>query len=113
DYGAYEGVRTAEIHQTRPGWNLFRDGCPQGEMAEQVGERADRIIERIRRAGGDTLIFSHGHFLRVFTARWLGLPASTGRYFLCGAGSLGILSFEHHRADEPVINLWNAEKSFK
>src|SRR6516162_4794307 len=65
DYGAYEGLRTAEILQKRRGWNLFRDGCPEGETAKQVGVRADRIIQRIREASGDVAIFSHGHFLRV------------------------------------------------
>ena len=107
DYGSYEGRRTAEIHKERPGWNLFDDGCPNGEAAQQVGIRADRIVQQIRTAGGDALVFSHGHFLRVLTARWLGFPPGHGRYFLCGAGSLGILGFEHNSPDEPVLKLWN------
>jgi broad specificity phosphatase PhoE len=110
DYGAYEGLRTAEIHQARAGWNLFRDGCPEGEVAEQVGIRADRVIERIRKVNGNALVFSHGHFVRVLTARWLGLPPSHGCYFLCSAGSLGILGFEHNSLEEPVVSLWNDDR---
>jgi probable phosphoglycerate mutase len=110
DYGAYEGLRTSEILQQRPGWNLFRDGCPEGEVAKQVGVRADRVIQRIRNAAGNALIFSHGHCLRVLTARELGLPAVEGRLFLCSAGSLGILGFEHNNPDEPVLSLWNDDR---
>jgi probable phosphoglycerate mutase len=107
DYGEYEGLRTSEILQQRPGWNLFRDGCPNGEVAVKIGARVDRAIERMREAAGNVLVFSHGHCLRVLTARWLGLPATDGRLILCSAGSLGILSFEHNRRGEPVLSLWN------
>jgi broad specificity phosphatase PhoE len=107
DYGDFEGRRTAEIHQLRPGWDLFRDGCPNGENAEQVGVRVDRVLRKVRAASGDSLIFSHGHLLRVLAARWLSLPPTHGRYVTCSAGSLGILSYEHASADEPVISLWN------
>jgi broad specificity phosphatase PhoE len=107
DYGEYEGRRTAEILADRPGWQLFRDGCPGGESPDQVGARADRVLKRVRAVKGDVLLFSSGHFLRVFAARWLGLEAAAGRYFLLSTGSLGMLAYEHHSLSEPVILLWN------
>jgi broad specificity phosphatase PhoE len=107
DYGEYEGRRTAEIHAERPGWLLFRDGCPGGEAPNQVGARADRVIARLRAVGGgDVLLFSSGHFLRVLTARWLGLDAAAGAYFILGTASLSSLGYEHDRT-EPAIRLWN------
>jgi len=106
DYGQYEGRRTKDIHVERPDWQLFRDGCPGGETAERVGKRADRVVDRIRAIRGDVLLFSSGHFLRVLAARWLGLDASGGRYFLLGTASLSALSYDHSLA-EPVIRLWN------
>jgi probable phosphoglycerate mutase len=81
NYGQYEGLRTKEIHEQRPDWRLFRDGCPGGETADQVGVRADRIVARARSFSGNVLLFSSGHFLRVLTARWLGLDASAGKIF--------------------------------
>ena len=106
DYGEYEGRRTAEIHAERPGWLLFRDGCPGGEAPDQVGARADRVIARLRAVGGDVLLFSSGHFLRVLTARWLGLDVAAGAYFVLGTASLSTLGYEHDRT-EPAIRLWN------
>ena len=73
DYGQYEGRRTGEIHQERPDWNLFRDGCPGGESPGQIGARADAVVQRIQKIDGNVLLFSSGHFLRVLAARWLGL----------------------------------------
>src|SRR5262245_48827093 len=96
NYGEYEGRRTAEILVERPGWQLFRDGCPGGESPDQVGARADRVVQRVRAVEGDVLLFSSGHFLRVVAARWLGLEAAAGRYFLLSTGSLGMLAYEHH-----------------
>jgi broad specificity phosphatase PhoE len=107
NYGEYEGRRTAEILVDRPNWQLFRDGCPAGESPDQVGARADRVVERVRAIEGDVLLFSSGHFLRVLAARWLGLEAAAGRYFLLSTGSLGMLAYEHHSLSEPVIRLWN------
>jgi broad specificity phosphatase PhoE len=107
DYGEYEGLKSVEIRQRRPDWNLFRDGCPGGEVADQVGARVDHVIARLRTATGDAVVFAHGHLLRVFTARWLDLPAADGRRFLCEPTSLGILGYEHNRAEEPVLRLWN------
>jgi broad specificity phosphatase PhoE len=106
DYGRYEGRRTADILQERPGWQLFRDGCPEGEVAEEVGARADRVIGRIRAINGNVLIFSSAHILRVFSARWLGLEPAGGRFFRLGTASLSVLGYEHNLA-EPVIRLWN------
>jgi broad specificity phosphatase PhoE len=106
DYGQYEGRRTAEILGERPDWQLFRDGCPGGETADQVGARADRVVSRVRAVGGDVLVFSSAHILRVLAARWLGLEAAGGRYLLLGTASLSLLGYEHNLA-EPVIRLWN------
>jgi len=106
NYGDYEGLHTAEIHAKRPGWELFRDGCPGGESAGDVGARADRMVDRVRAVQQDVLIFSSGHFLRVLTARWLGLEPEAGRYFLLSTASLSALSYEHDRS-QPVIQLWN------
>jgi hypothetical protein len=78
NYGEYEGRLTADIHRERPEWQLFRDGCPGGEAPNAVGTRADRVVKRVRAVGGDVLLFSSGHFLRVFAARWLGLDAVIG-----------------------------------
>lgn len=107
DYGQYEGRRTAEILAERPGWLLFRDGCPDGEQPDQVGARADLVIGRIRAAGGNVLMFSSSHILRVLAARWLGLAAADGRYFLLGTGSVSILGYEHDDPAEPIVRLWN------
>ncbi|MBN9690627.1 MAG: histidine phosphatase family protein [Verrucomicrobia bacterium] len=106
DYGDYEGRKTSEIRRERPDWDLFRDGCPGGETLAAISERADRVVARLRSAGGRALIFSSGHILRVITARWLGLPASEGRLFLLGTASLSQLSYEHTR-ERPAIQLWN------
>ena len=78
NYGDYEGQRTVEIRAQRPDWQLFRDGCPGGESLAQIGARADRVVSRVRALEGDVLLFSSGHFLRVLTARWLGLEARPG-----------------------------------
>jgi len=106
NYGAYEGRTSADIRAERPDWQLFRDGCPGGESPDQVGARADRVIRRVRAIGGDLLLFSSGHFLRVFAARWLGLDPGAGRYFLLGTASLSAVGYEHDRS-EPVIRLWD------
>jgi len=106
DYGEYEGRRTAEIHAERPDWQLFRDGCREGESSDQIGARADRVIGRVRAVKGDVLVFSSGHILRVLAARWLGLDAAGGRYLLLSTASLSALGYEHNLT-EPAIRLWN------
>ena len=106
NYGAYEGRRTAEIRAERPDWDLFRDGCPGGESAHDVSRRADRIVARLRAAGGNVLLFSSGHFLRVLSARWLGLAPDGGRLLVLGTASVSALGYEHDER-EPVVRLWN------
>jgi broad specificity phosphatase PhoE len=109
NYGEYEGRRTKEIHEQRPDWQLFRDGCPGGETPAQVGDRADRIVARVRPVSGNVLLFSSGHFLRVLAARWLGLDAGSGRLFTLDTASLSILGYEHNKS-EPVVRLWNDDR---
>ena len=106
NYGAYEGRTTVEILAERPGWQLFRDGCPGGESPEQIGARADRVARRVQAIEGNCLLFSSAHFLRVFAARWLGLEPGAGRYFLLGTASLSVVGYEHDRS-EPAIRLWD------
>lgn len=114
DYGGYEGITTADIHRTRPGWSLWTDGVPPGrefpgESPEQVGERADRVLARL--AGpldeGDVMLVGHGHLLRVLTARRLNLPPAGGRLFRLETGTLCRLSLEH---GTPVITEWNTRR---
>ena len=105
DYGEYEGLTTEEIRARQPGWDLWSDGCPGGERAEDVATRTDRVLARLRSCGGDSLVFAHGHVLRVLTARWIGLPPSAGARFLLGAGAVGVLG--HERQTE-AIERWNS-----
>jgi broad specificity phosphatase PhoE len=107
DYGDYEGLRSEDILRLRPGWNLFRDGCPNGESPAQVSARADRLIGRLRSLGGVSAVFTHGHFGRVIGARWVGYPAIEGERLLLDPASLSILGYEHADPDAPVIALWN------
>jgi probable phosphoglycerate mutase len=106
NYGDYEGRRTVEIHAERPDWQLFRDGCPGGESPQQVGVRADHVVSRVRAIQGNVLLFSSGHFLRVFAARWLGLEPGAGRYFLLSTASVSAVGYEHNLS-QPVICLWD------
>src|SRR5574337_1538757 len=94
DYGKYEGRKTVDIHKERPGWFIFRDGCPGGESPEQVGARADRVVSRVRAVQGNVLLFSSGHILRVLASRWLGLGPGSARYFLLCTASLSALGYE-------------------
>ena len=106
-YGSFEGKLTRQILQERPGWEMFRDGCQEGESPQDVAARADRFIARVRGIGGDVLAFSSGHIIRMMAARWLGLPPAAGRMFYCRPASVGVLGFEHKCLDEPIIGLWN------
>lgn len=99
-------LRTAEIIQTDPHWQLFRDGCPGGETPAQVADRADGVRERIGSTGGNILIFSSGHFLRVLAMRWLGLEIYSGRLFELNAASVSVLHYDHDRR-ESSVRLWN------
>ena len=112
DYGGYEGVTTADIHRTRPTWDLWTDGVPPGpqghpgESPDDVGRRADRVLDRVAPAlaRGDVILVAHSHFLRVLTARRLGLPPVEGRLFQLATATVSRLSTEHGR---PVIAEWN------
>ena len=112
DYGQYEGLTTAEVHAGRPDWQLFRDGCPGGESPEQVGARADAMLARVRPLEADVLVFSSGHFLRIFAARWLALPPAAGKYLLLSTASVSALSYEDSLS-APVIQLWNDTRHVK
>jgi probable phosphoglycerate mutase len=105
DYGAYEGITSEQIHRDAPGWQVFTDGCPQGESPEQVGARVDRLLVRLRGAAGPSLLFAHGHLLRVLVARWIDLPPQEGRRFLLDTATLNVLS--HYRGT-PALQCWNA-----
>jgi probable phosphoglycerate mutase len=107
DYGRFEGMLTRHIFEERPGWELFRDGCPEGESPEDVAARADRFIARVRSVEGDVLAFSSAHIIRMIAARWLGLPPGAGRFFYCRPASVGVLGYEHRKRSEPIVGLWN------
>ena len=104
DYGEYEGLTTPEIRETVPGWTVWEHGSPGGETVDDVGVRADRVIERALAVDGDVALFAHGHLLRILGARWIGLPAVYGGNLLLSTGSLCILGFERERR---AIVLWN------
>jgi broad specificity phosphatase PhoE len=89
-----------------PTWRLFEDGCPDGESAADVGARADRVIDRLRRRAGNVLLFGHRDMLRVMAARWLTFPAVEGRRFYLDTGALSVLGYDH-TTSEPVIRVWN------
>jgi len=107
NYGAYEGLVSAEIRRQRPDWNLFRDGCPGGESPQEVAARADRLIERLRRLDGPVALFSHGHFGRMLGARWVGFEPAQCQRLLLDPASVSILGYEHESRDEPVLAKWN------
>jgi probable phosphoglycerate mutase len=104
DYGQYEGLTTPQIRETRPDWNLWRDGCPDGEDPAAVGQRADRVIERLAAADGDAVAFAHGHILRVVTARWAEMSVAEGARFKLGAGAIGVLG---HERETRAVEHWN------
>ncbi|MFC4014901.1 histidine phosphatase family protein [Nonomuraea purpurea] len=111
DYGGYEGITTPDIRRTRPGWFLWRDGVipgdaeHPGESVEEVGARADRVIERAKAVEGRVAVVAHGHFLRVLAARWVNLEPQAGRLLKLDTGTYSRLGFEHA---EPVLLAWNA-----
>jgi broad specificity phosphatase PhoE len=104
DYGDYEGVTTATVRETRPGWTVWADGSPNGETVQQAGERADRVIARALAADGDVIVFAHGHILRVLAARWLDLPAERGASLALDTAAVSELGFER---ETRVISHWN------
>ena len=105
EYGDYEGLTTAQIRESRPGWTVWRDGCPGGESAADVAVRADRVIARMRDIDGDVAVFAHGHLLRVLGARWCGLAPEAGAALALDTATLSRLGWER---EQPVIRTWNA-----
>ncbi len=104
DYGEYEGVTTAEIRTTIPGWSVWTGPCPGGETVDDVGARADSVLARLATVDGVAAVFSHGHFLRVFVARWLSLAPADGRLFALATGTLSVLGYER---EQPVLRSFN------
>jgi broad specificity phosphatase PhoE len=104
DYGEYEGLTTPEILEQRPGWSLWRDGCPGGESAAEVGVRADRVIAELHGITGASVVFSHGHLLRVLGARWIGLDPAAGARLGLATGAFCVLAEEHQT---PILGCWN------
>jgi len=96
-----------QILERRPGWDLFRDGCPGGETAAEVTLRVDQVVGHLRTMHGAIALFSHGHLLRSLAARWLNLPITHARSLLLAPGSLSLLTFEHDNPAAPAIALWN------
>ena len=108
DYGDYEGRVSRDIVRSRPGWNLFLDGCPNGESPPEVSARADRLIARLRTLSGDIALFSHGQFGAVLGVRWIGLKLVEARHFSVGPASMSVLSCDPDHTEVPVIAHWNA-----
>jgi broad specificity phosphatase PhoE len=105
NYGEYEGLTTEQIRLTRPGWSVFRDGCPGGESPEQVAARADRVLSRVRATEGNVVLFAHGHILRVLAARWINLSATYGEHFLLDTATVNVLGYYR---ESPAFKIWNA-----
>ena len=106
DYGEYEGRRSLEIHAERPDWQLFRDGAPGGESPQQVAERADRVVDRLRAVSGNVLVFSSGHFLRMLAGSWIGIEPYEAKSLMLSTASVSVLGYEHS-LEQPAIQLWN------
>ena len=100
----YEGRTTPDIRQERPGWSLWTDGVLGGETADEVAARADRVIARARAAGGDCVVFAHGHLLRVLGARWIGAPPTAGQHLLLSTAAVCVLGYER---ETPALARWN------
>lgn len=105
DYGEYEGLTTPQIRELRPGWNLWRDGCPGGESAADVGARVDPLVAELKAADGDLALFAHGHVLRVLATRWVELPPEAGARLPLATATISALGFER---ETPAIRRWNA-----
>jgi broad specificity phosphatase PhoE len=106
DYGAYEGLSTADVHRERPGWCLFRDGVPDGETIEQVAVRGEMVIRRALQANGDVALFAHGHILRILATRWLSLAPEDAALLVLTTASISALGHEH---ETRAITRWNLE----
>jgi len=110
NYGEYEGLTIKQIQAQRPSWLIFTDGCPGGESPDQIQARIDRVIKKVRAVQGDVALFAHGHFLRSFGARWLGLRVEEGRFFLLDPATVSVLSYYR---GIPAVGRWNAPLIFK
>ena len=108
DYGEYEGLGSVDIRKDRPGWNVFRDGCPGGEMPADITVRADRVISRLETMSGGVALFSHGQFGMALAARWIGLRVLQGQHFTLSTASVSVLGRHPTRPDVRVIEFWNA-----
>jgi broad specificity phosphatase PhoE len=108
NYGDYEGKRTVDVHVERPGWNVWRDGCPHGETPADISDRADRLLVRLRELSGDVALFSHGQFGSALAARWIGLAVIEAQHLALSPASISILAHEADHPKVPVIALWNA-----
>ena len=108
DYGEYEGLTTQQIRAQRPGWNLWRDGCPGGETAAAVGARVDPLVAELRALRGGAALFAHGHVLRVVGARWIGLGPEGGALLYLSTATVSALGWERETA---VIRRWNSPAS--
>lgn len=107
DYGDYEGRTSTDIHKETPGWEIFRDGCPNGETPVQVAERADRLITRVLALEGDIALFSHGHFGCALAARWIGLAIGEGEHFALNPASVSVLGPKPGHPQVRVVAGWN------
>ena len=108
DYGDYEGRRTVDIHQEKPGWSIWRDGCPHGETPADISERADRLLDRLRPLSGNVALFSHGQFGSALAVRWIELAVIKAQHFAFGPASISILAYQPGHPDLPIIALWNS-----
>lgn len=108
DYGDDEGRRSSEIIGDRPGWDIWRDGCPGGETPVTVADRADHLVERLRGLSGNVALFTHGHFGRVLATRWIGCPVALGQHFVLDPATISVLGTDVRHGQTPVILRWNA-----
>lgn len=104
DYGTHEGVRTADVRTNIPGWSVWTHPIVDGEAIGEVGARADQVIAELVTAGGPSLVFAHGHFLRILAARWIGQPATVGRSLGLDTATVSILGWE--RENRAILG-WN------
>lgn len=123
EYGDYEGLLTKQIISLRKDrglgddWNIWRDGCENGEVSDQVKSRLDKVIADIRvkhkaaldkNEACDIIVVGHGHILRCLAARWVGKEINVNPQFLLDAGGVGVLSYQHHNINEPALALGGA-----
>lgn len=108
NYGEFEGLTSEEIEKRHPDWNLFRDGAPRGESPIQISQRAERVINQLKKLTGNVALFSHGHFISSLAMRWIELPVGDATHFELSTSSISILGFAMHHPETPVISRWNS-----